>query len=87
MSCDNIDWESLCHQCGLCCFDKYESETGAIFYTQTPCRYLDVITRQCKIYEQRFIINPDCIQLTPEKVRSLKWLHRDCAYKRSTAEH
>jgi len=75
-------WESLCEQCGTCCFEKIENENGTIFFTQTPCRYLDVVTRKCRIYKRRFEINPECIQLTEELVRELSWLHDGCAYKK-----
>lgn len=74
-------WESRCRQCGFCCFEKYENDNGTIFYTQTPCRYLDVVTRQCKVYDRRFEINPECVQLTPELVSRLKWLHPECGYR------
>lgn len=82
---DNHDatWESLCEQCGLCCFEKIEDDSGTIFFTQTPCRYLDVSSRRCVIYERRFEINPDCVKLTEELVRELPWLHDDCAYRRA----
>lgn len=82
---DDADWESRCRQCGLCCFEKIEDERGNIFYTQTPCRYLDVVNRHCEIYERRFIINPGCIKLTPELAKTLRWLPSDCGY-RETAE-
>lgn len=78
-------WDSLCRQCGLCCFDKYEDEQGVVFYTQTACRYLDVVSRRCKIFEHRFEINPSCIKLTPELVRSLCWLPADCGYRQALA--
>ena len=74
-------WESLCKQCGLCCFEKIEDERGNIFYTRTPCRYLDVVSRHCAIYERRFTINPTCIKLTPELARTLRWLPSDCGYR------
>lgn len=74
-------WESKCNQCGFCCFEKIENDNGTIFYTQTPCRYLDVVTRRCKVYAKRFNINPECIQLTPELVATLKWLHPECGYR------
>jgi uncharacterized cysteine cluster protein YcgN (CxxCxxCC family) len=80
------DWESKCNQCGFCCFEKIESDNGAIFYTQTPCRYLDVVTRQCKVYKRRFEINPECVQLTPELVSTLKWLHPECGYRQNPVE-
>lgn len=80
---DKEQWEAICEQCGLCCFEKIEDERGRIFFTSTPCRYLDIETRQCKIYEKRFKICPECVQLTPELVKDLKWLHRSCGYKKA----
>jgi len=80
---DPKKWESLCKQCGTCCFEKIENDNGTIFFTQTPCRYLDVVTRKCRIYSRRFVINPECIQLTESLVRELSWLHDDCAYKKA----
>ena len=75
------EWESKCNQCGFCCFEKIENDNGTIFYTQTPCRYLDIVTRRCKVYKRRFSINPECVQLTPELVPKLKWLHPECGYR------
>jgi uncharacterized cysteine cluster protein YcgN (CxxCxxCC family) len=77
---ENSDWDSRCKQCGSCCFEKIEDERGNIYYMQSACRFLDVVTRRCKIYERRFEINPSCIQLTPELVQTLRWLPRDCGY-------
>ena len=73
-------WEALCEQCGLCCFEKIENENGTIFFTSTPCRYLNITTRQCKIYDRRFDINPECVKLTSESVRNIHWLHDECGY-------
>ncbi len=78
-------WEALCDQCGLCCFEKIEDDRGNIFFTQTPCRYLDVVSRLCKIYERRFEINPDCLKLSPELIGGLRWLHDQCGYKIASA--
>ena len=80
---DKEQWEGICEQCGLCCFEKLEDEDGRILFTSTPCRYLDIDTRRCKIYTKRFKINPECVQLTPELVKDLKWLHRSCGYKKA----
>lgn len=80
---DNRTWENLCEQCGTCCFEKLEDDAGTIFFSAVPCRYLDVVTRQCKVYERRFEINPDCLQLTPELVTQLHWLHDDCGYRKA----
>lgn len=81
---DDIDekhWDSLCKQCGLCCFEKLIDGRGKIIYTQTACRYLDLETRRCKVFERRFEINPICIKLTPELVPKLNWLPHDCGYR------
>jgi len=76
-------WEEICERCGLCCFEKIEGDGGTIFFTQTPCRYLDITTRQCKIYDRRFAINPLCVKLTAELVREIRWLHDDCGYRKA----
>jgi len=81
ITCDSPEWDSLCRQCGRCCFEKLEDGRGKIIYTQTACRYLDVISRRCKIFERRFEINPLCIKLTPELVPRLHWLPPDCGYR------
>lgn len=83
---DDEKWDSYCNRCGMCCFEKIEDDRGNIFYTQTPCRYLDILTRQCKIFERRFEIYTSCIKLTPELVRSLRWLPPDCGYRKTVAE-
>jgi uncharacterized cysteine cluster protein YcgN (CxxCxxCC family) len=78
----STEWENLCKKCGTCCFEKIEDENGTILFTRTPCRYLDVATRNCKIYDRRFEIYPDCIKLTEDLVKELSWLDDDCAYRR-----
>ncbi|HIJ94861.1 MAG TPA: hypothetical protein HPP94_03805 [Desulfuromonadales bacterium] len=81
-SVEDPGWDNLCQQCGRCCFEKIEDERGNIFYTQTACRYLDIISRQCKVFDRRFEINPSCVKLTAELVETLRWLPRDCGYRR-----
>ncbi|MDA8431322.1 MAG: hypothetical protein M0T70_18875 [Geobacteraceae bacterium] len=73
-------WESRCRGCGECCFEKIEDDRGTIFYLMSACRYLDLETRQCRIYDNRFVINPECVKLTPELVPALRWLPRGCGY-------
>ena len=82
-SVENLDWETICNRCGLCCFEKIENDSGTIFFTRTPCRYLDIVSRECKVYERRFAINPGCVQLTPDLVRGIRWLHDDCGYRKA----
>jgi uncharacterized cysteine cluster protein YcgN (CxxCxxCC family) len=83
---EDPDWDSRCLQCGRCCFEKIEDERGNIFYTQTACRFLDVSSRRCKIFARRFEINPSCIKLTRELVRTLSWLPRNCGYQHPPGE-
>lgn len=78
---DSQTWDAICRQCGRCCFEKLEDERGRVTYTTTACRYLDLDSRTCKIFENRFQINPECIALTPALVCTLEWLPDDCGYR------
>jgi len=71
-------WDDICERCGRCCYEKYEYRVK-IFYTDTPCQYLDTKTNLCKIYYQRAEIHPDCARLTPELVKA-GILPADCPY-------
>ena len=78
---DKETWDGLCRQCGRCCFEKIEDLRGRVTYTTTACRYLDLDSRTCKVFENRARINPECIALTPELVCTLDWLPDDCGYR------
>ncbi|MEN6434336.1 MAG: YcgN family cysteine cluster protein [Anaerolineaceae bacterium] len=76
-------WESLCDGCAQCCLHKLEDEeSGDIYFTRVVCKLLDIEKCQCTQYEQRHILNPECIELTPEVVKRLHWLPETCAYRR-----
>jgi uncharacterized cysteine cluster protein YcgN (CxxCxxCC family) len=76
------EWESLCDGCGKCCLSKLEDEdTGEIYWTTVACHLLHVGTCRCKDYEHRKSLVPDCVQLTPEHVRTIDWLPSTCAYR------
>ena len=75
-------WEALCKRCGQCCFEKWVEGDGTIHPTAIPCRYLDVISRQCKVYHKRLEVGEGCIRLTPEIVEIVQWLPADCGYVR-----
>ncbi len=76
------EWESLCDGCGKCCLNKLEDwDTGEIYWTNIGCELLDCDTCRCKDYENRFEKVPDCIQLTPEKIETIRWLPPTCAYR------
>ena len=76
------EWESLCDGCGKCCLNKLEDwDTAEIYWTNIGCELLDCDTCRCKDYDNRFEKVPDCIQLTPGMVRTLRWLPPTCAYR------
>lgn len=79
---DQEEWESLCDGCGLCCLQKLAEEgDDAVYYTNVACKLLDLDTARCSNYPDRKHFVPDCIQLTPGKAESFKWLPTTCAYR------
>jgi len=77
------EWESLCDRCGICCLEKIEdSLTGKIELTSIACQFLDTVKCGCLIYEDRKIVKPDCFELSPDKLKQIKWLPDTCAYRR-----
>jgi uncharacterized cysteine cluster protein YcgN (CxxCxxCC family) len=76
------EWESLCDGCGKCCLHKLEDEvTGDIYPTNVACRLLNRRSGQCSDYKNRKRHVPDCVRLTPAKLRTLDWLPTTCAYR------
>lgn len=79
---DRAQWEALCDGCGKCCLHKVEDEdTGRIYPTNVACRLLDRDTAMCSNYRHRRALVPDCLRLTPAKLRTIEWLPTTCAYK------
>lgn len=75
-------WESLCDGCGRCCLVKLEDEdTGDIHFTNIACRLLDAGSCRCSDYPKRKAKVPDCVKLTPKRVREISWLPPTCAYR------
>ncbi|MEW6357051.1 MAG: hypothetical protein AB1696_12040 [Planctomycetota bacterium] len=76
--------EILCHRCGRCCYRKIWIE-DLLYYTPTPCQYLDVQTRLCTVYDRRHILNPECLGLE-EGIR-LGVFPADCPYVRDLPDY
>ena len=84
---DAAEWEALCDGCGKCCVHKVEDEdTGRIIATNIACRLLDRETGRCSNYKGRKALVPDCVQLTRDKVGTLSWLPKTCAYRLRAAD-
>ncbi len=80
---DAQEWEALCDGCGKCCMAKLEDEdTGEIHWTSVACRLFEAGSCRCTNYANRLALVADCVDLTPEKVRTISWLPASCAYRR-----
>jgi hypothetical protein len=76
------EWESLCDGCGKCCIHKLEDEeTGELHATNVACRLLDRRSGRCTDYRRRKMFVPECVRLTPAKLKELDWLPSTCAYR------
>jgi uncharacterized cysteine cluster protein YcgN (CxxCxxCC family) len=76
-------WEDICMQCGQCCFEREIDETGQDFIDyECPCEFLDVETRLCTVYEQRFELCDRCNKVTPAMALFTDLLPQNCEYRR-----
>ncbi len=75
-----VSWESLCHQCGLCCHEKTLFNDIVVIHTDKPCEFLDVATMQCTCYNDRFVTNPRCLKVTPFRAMFSPLLPPSCGY-------
>jgi len=77
------EWESICDGCGICCLHKAEDvHTGKIFLTAVACKYLDLRTVRCTVYNDPFVEASLCRRLTPDTIQEMTWLPETCAYRR-----
>lgn len=77
------EWEALCDGCGKCCLNKLEYEdTGDVVFTRVACKLLDGESCRCGSYANRHEFVPECVVLTPRKIRKVGyWLPATCAYR------
>ena len=76
--------EALCRRCGRCCYEKFIVD-GHVFTTRTPCRHLDVKTNLCTVYEERFEVNPQCLDVAGGIV--FHAFPADCPYVRGLRDY
>lgn len=77
------EWESICDHCGICCLEKFQDiDSEEISVSSVPCEYLDTENCKCVIYENRLLIDPECLKITPDNVKQITWLPDTCAYRR-----
>jgi len=82
---DQQSWEELCARCGRCCYEKLDFR-GKVYYTQLPCKHLDLDTRLCRVYPDRVARQPGCVSLTPELLGK-GILPGDCPYVAGLADY
>ena len=75
--------ENLCFNCpeeirGICCYFLTEIEGHLIYLSNHPCKYLNLNTRKCSIYEKRHEINPNCLTLKEMYIKGT--LPKNCPY-------
>ncbi|TFG64626.1 MAG: hypothetical protein E4H36_02480 [Spirochaetales bacterium] len=76
-----LRWESLCRQCGVCCYEKRYTGIFSLYTDlSSPCRHLDTKTRHCKVYESRFRVCGDCRKMTIIHALFASYLPADCGY-------
>lgn len=72
------EWEALCTGCGKCCYDKVWEGDRLLLLT-SACPYLEVETNRCRVYPERFEIEPMCLPIGPEIIE-MGGLPEDCPY-------
>ena len=58
------NWESICHGCGLCCYERAVVTGGVRIDLNRPCQYLDTETNRCTVYRRRFRVASYCSKVT-----------------------
>ena len=82
MNMSQQQWEALCDSCGKCCLQKIiDDEAPLMYHTRVACRYLDLKTCRCQVYQQRQLKMPDCTKVLPDNVMGFTWLPETCAYR------
>jgi len=81
---EDEDHEARCRRCGRCCYKKIIIGQ-TVFYTPFPCRFLDVETKLCSVYDRRRSMNPGCLTVPEGIARGV--FPADCPYVQGLSEY
>ncbi|MDA3956307.1 hypothetical protein [Oceanispirochaeta sp.] len=77
----NEYWESLCHGCGKCCYEKHFLPKGTLVIDfDRPCRFLNEDIKRCTVYVNRFNACRECQKITFWTALFSPALPPDCGY-------
>jgi uncharacterized cysteine cluster protein YcgN (CxxCxxCC family) len=76
-------WESLCNQCGLCCYERTVTASGVRIDLRRPCPYLDATTRKCTVYDRRFRVGALCSKVNLLHAAFGRLMPLNCGYARA----
>jgi len=73
-------WEGTCRRCGQCCYEKERQGRTVTTDFRRPCRFLDISSRRCTVYDHRFAACPQCRRMTLLHALFIPWLPEQCGY-------
>jgi len=79
-----------CYYCredvrGFCCYYSTTIDEKDVVLTNHPCKFLDLLTKECEIYPNRNIINPNC--LTVKQSIDMGYMPKECKYVEDNKEY
>lgn len=82
---------NLCDKCpdgvrGYCCFYNIELEGHNLILLNQPCKFLDIDTMRCTIYEKRKELNPLCLSIDDGSIVDTGSLPKGCLYLKECPE-
>ncbi|GAC13574.1 YcgN family cysteine cluster protein [Aliiglaciecola lipolytica] len=86
------EWEAICDGCAKCCLHKIIDEnasqadepeqTEELHFTNVVCSVLNTKTCACTQYENRSVLVPNCVTLSPDNLAQLVYMPPSCSYRR-----
>jgi len=81
---------NLCNECppklkGICCYSMLYLNGSLFTLTNHPCKYLNIKTGRCNIYNKKREINPNC--LTLEEMYINGSFPKECSYVKNDIKY